>query len=318
MANIVQIEVDFLDNVMAVYNRIKVYKAATIDGTYAEVTNTGTRIVLNSQDNLYRYIDVGGISSDYYKTSYFNSSNSAESPLSQPIAAAGDTSIQLTDNMQVVIELDPLITNGANVSIGSPVFFFTTVCNPFYSSLRKVRLEIGAYIQNVSDDTLNLAIFEASLAADQLSWFKTGGSGFCGNTQPGRDNDFFKFARREWVTCTASQHLMQNFLTGMKSKKLDNLEVQYELIKPAEIMLKKLDACVQKWEKEIKSGGRAIQKSNFVVKGESDPEDPHVGRMWEKGPFVAKVGMSNLRYRPWGARRFVGGYRRMYTRLFRS
>ena len=40
-------------------------------------------------------------------------------------------------------------------------FYFTTTYNPLYSSIRKLRLEVGAFISNVPDDTVNLAIFEA-------------------------------------------------------------------------------------------------------------------------------------------------------------
>src|SRR5678815_2490442 len=94
--------------------------------------------------------------------------------------------------MQVVITLSEDIADVDGVTLGSEqIFYFTTIYTPLYSSVRKVRLEIGAYITNVVDDTINLAIFEASLEADQISF------------NQGNETEFFRFARKEWVTCKA-------------------------------------------------------------------------------------------------------------------
>ncbi len=56
------------------------------------------------------------------------------------------------------------------------------------------------------------------------------------------------------------------------------------------------------------TGGMAVQKATFVVKGEFDHDAPHVGRMWEKGRHIFQTPGSNLRYKPAGSRRYVGGW----------
>lgn len=306
MANIIKIEVPDITDVLTVYNKVKVYKAAAVDGTYAEITNSSTWITLNVQDNLYSYTDVSGAPTDWYKTSYYNSISTNESMLSNAVPGSSTNTNQLTENMQVVITLDPSISSLTGTSIGDSLqFFFTTKYNPLYSSVRKVRLEIGSFVQNLDDEAINFAIYEASLASDQLSWFKN--AMFTGN---GASSPFFIWARREWVTCTASSSLLMNVISGLKSKRLDNMEVTYDFITRGQTMLDKVQACIDKWEKELKSGGKGVQTPTYFVKGELDPEAAHVGRMWEKGPGILSTAASNARYKPFHARRYIGGFRR--------
>ncbi len=300
MANIIEVLVDNLDDVRAIYDRIKVYKSTTVDGTYTEITNSSTRIQFNAQDSLYNYTDNSGILTDYYKTTYFNTGTLAESTFSNPVVAGKDSSIQLQPDMQVVISLFGSIADTNGNLLGNDIeYFFTTTYDPYYSSLRKLRLEIGSFVQDIDDDPLNLAIFEASLMADELTWIKPAPIA----------NKFYNFARREWVTCKAAQDLLMNALSGLRSKRLDNFSVEYETLKRGQMMLDKIQACLDKWENQLKSGGHATQTPSFVVKGQCDPEAPHVGRLWEKGPFVRHVSGANLRYKPAGARRYIAGWR---------
>jgi hypothetical protein len=310
MSNTIYIDVPDVIDALGIYTQIKVYKSTTtIDGTYVEITDSGTRIPLNNQDTLYTYVDSSGSSTDYYQTALFNPVGPVESAPMQNAFNTGLHIGQLLENMQVVITLDPSITDTSGNSIGNQQFFFTTTYNPLYSSVRKVRLEIGSFIQNLDDEAINFAIYEASLAADQLTWIKNN-KHMHGWSESSTTSDFFIWARREWVTCTASQNLLSNVISGLKSKRLDNFSVDYDFIKRGQQMLDKVQACIDKWEKELKTGGLAIQTPTGFVKGELDPEDPHVGRMWEKGPWIPNSAGSNARYRPFHARRYIGGYKR--------
>lgn len=297
MANTISIEVDSLPLVLDNYNQIKVYVAPDIDAAYVEITNSSTRIPLNTQDTLYSFTDNANLSTVFYKTSYFNSSNSQESGLSNPVEANA-TNVQLTTNMQVVITISKDVKNISGATLADDaVYYFTTLYDPLYSSVKKVRLEIGSFIGEVADDTINLAIFEASLMANEIHWAKN------------NNNDFFRFARREWVTCKAAEILLTNMiaLLGASSKKLDNLEISYSS-KSGEVLLDKILNCLSKWEAEVISGGHATQVPRFMVKGEFDIDAPHVGRMWEKGPRVQRTPGSNARYKPFGSRRYIGGW----------
>lgn len=297
MSNTISIEVDSLPLVLEKYNQIKVYKSTVVDGTYTEVTNSLTRINLNDQDTLYPYTDSSGISTNFYKTAYFHSSTMQESALSGAVSALVITN-QLYENMQVIITLSDSIKDiDGNALGGTLSYFFTTTYNPLYSSVRKLRLEVGSFISDLPDDTLNLAIFEASLMANNINWVKNSTS------------DFFKFARREWVTCKAAEILLNNVLALLRASKksLDNLDIQYD-VRAGANLLDKIQACLAKWEAEVISGGAATQRPQMVVKGSCDPDAPHVGRLWEKGLRQSPNPGANIRYRPFGHRRYIGSW----------
>ncbi len=299
--NILNIHVADLTTVLESYDQIKVYRAVDADSTYSEITTSSDRITLNSQDSLYTYTEVGALTTYYYKTSYFNSSSSDESQLSGAVVASTVSSNQLVNNMLITITLAETIKSLTDIELDSEeVFYFTTKYDPLYSSVRKLRLEIGSFISSLDDDTLNLAIFEASLMADQLTFA----------TVNDESNQFYVFARKEWTTCKAAQILLMNSLGqgGLRSKKLDNLEVTYDANQGADI-LNKINECLARWEAQLMSGGNATQKPSYVVKGELDVDAPNVGRLWEKGLFVEKTPGSNLRYRAQGSRRWIGGWR---------
>jgi hypothetical protein len=69
------------------YNQIKIYKASTLTGTYALLTTQD--IDVDNHDLITVYDDTTGLSTDYYKISYYNSQTTLESSLSDPIPGGG-------------------------------------------------------------------------------------------------------------------------------------------------------------------------------------------------------------------------------------
>jgi hypothetical protein len=78
------IKVNELSNVLSLYDRIKVYRASSVSGTYSEITTAATRIPLQQGVETYLFDDTGGSATSWYKTSYFNSATLAESSQSDP------------------------------------------------------------------------------------------------------------------------------------------------------------------------------------------------------------------------------------------
>jgi len=73
---------------------------------------------------------------------------------------------QLTQNQLVTITLKNTISDGAT-SLGSDFSWsFSTQYYPMYCTLRRLRLDIGLFIEQVPDDTINLAIHIASQDAN--------------------------------------------------------------------------------------------------------------------------------------------------------
>ncbi len=83
--NRLSIDVDKLTQVLLQYNQLKVYRSDSFDGTYVEITDETTRITLYPENTQYFFDDMDGLSSNWYKTSYFNSYNLEESAQSSPI-----------------------------------------------------------------------------------------------------------------------------------------------------------------------------------------------------------------------------------------
>ncbi len=199
------------------------------------------------------------------------------------------------------ITLDDAIADTDGNTLGTDYsFYFTTEYDPLYSSVRKLRLEVGAFISSVPDDTLNLAIFEASLEADALTWNKSDTSA-----------DYYVFVRRQFTTCKAAEILLLNVggaSFGLASKKLGDLAVTYNPRIMQDILNKTL-ACLGKWLPALQGGGYAIQEPTMVIKGELDPDRPNVGRGWNGSINIDKTPISNSKsIDTSNSRRWKNGY----------
>lgn len=183
-------------------------------------------------------------------------------------------------------------------------FDFLTTINPSYTNTRKVRLEIGSHIRNIEDDTIQTAILEASIEADILDFNATH-----------INEDLFKHARRQYVTCTAATLLLDNnggFM--LRAKALDNLRVEYDT-SGLQKTLDRIYECINKWEPQLLAGGgtKAIRSPMRVVKGDLDPDRPIVSRMWQStewGTVSRRMPVANDARRPSGHRRYLRTYRK--------
>ena len=77
--------VDNLEAVLSLFNQIKVHRSTTgTNGPYVEITTSGTRVPLEPGKIVYEFIDLVGEEDFFYRVSYFHSSTSQESSLSDP------------------------------------------------------------------------------------------------------------------------------------------------------------------------------------------------------------------------------------------
>ena len=78
------IKIPNISQILEYYDKIKVYRADSEIGSYAEITDVNTRIDIIPEKTIYFYTDDAGTISHWYKTLYFNSTTLAESALSEP------------------------------------------------------------------------------------------------------------------------------------------------------------------------------------------------------------------------------------------
>ncbi len=173
------------------------------------------------------------------------------------------------DLIEITLASGVMATDGTNLETDY-VFEFMTTTAPSYTNIRKVKLEIGGYVADLDNITIQTAILEASLEADQLTFASE------------RNTSLYEHARREWATCKVSFMLLDNVTShALKSKSLGDLRVEYDTGAVVKSMMRIMD-CLQKWEPQLLSGGYAkdAQQPMRVVKGESDWDRPAIGRLW--------------------------------------
>jgi hypothetical protein len=245
-----------------------------------------------------------GIWVDYWQGVMANSPVSGQFAFT--VAASGiaqASSSQLFQNNVVEIVLASGLSGLDGTHLTSETILdFLTITKPAYTNIRKMRLEVGAFVKNLEDDTLQTAILEASLETDVLSFSKE------------IPTNVFYHARREYTTCLASVMLLNNTVVAgaLRGKTLGDLSVQYDSAM-LQKMIDRLRDCVDKWAPQIMAAGmaKAITQPQGVVKGELDPDRPISSRMWQStdtGLLSRRMPMSNTRERPSWSRRYLGTY----------
>jgi len=149
---------------------------------------------------------------------------------------------------------------------------FLTALTPFYSNLTKVKLEVGSLISEIKDLTTAMAVLEASLEADSLTF-----------STVNINEKLFQHARREYVSFASSYTLVTNVGGNLlKSKTLGDLSVTYDTASHQET-LNYLQDMMRKWGDQLMSGGGAktIRSPKMVIKGVYDVDRPLFDRMWE-------------------------------------
>lgn len=207
-------------------------------------------------------------------------------------STVGDTvTITLTDslvaNNLVSVEIgDSLKDEDGNLLSSGESFYFTTTYTPLYVTPRRIRLDIGAHLIGVPNDTINLAIFEASRTADILAYT----SGTIVNQQ------YYDMIKRNFVICEAAGILMQGISMegGISSKKLGDFSTQYDTeFLPR--LLDRLTDCVDKWQPLLMNGGNEKDFTR-AVKGLYDPNRPQIGRVWETGTSMVPAANTKEAY----------------------
>jgi hypothetical protein len=90
------IQVEQLTEVLASFDRIKVYRSTTgSGGPFVEITTPTTRLVLEAGKSSYQFDDLSGEPDYFYCVSYFNASTSLESSKSEPTPGERDPALDL-------------------------------------------------------------------------------------------------------------------------------------------------------------------------------------------------------------------------------
>lgn len=221
---------------------------------------------------------------------------------------------QIFDNNIVIVRLSASIADVGGLILGSDYeFFFGTTLTPYYAGIRHVRLRLGAIGNYFPDETIALAIWDASRVADAYTPAVI--------VNPAAFNE----ARRQFVVCYAAYELVAGGASasgGSVRKRLGDFDVSRSGGSSSSGGLD--DALKECWEKYlalIEAGGDpeaaeegipslALQIPQGVVKGDYDVDATHYGRLWEV-PITPSPPLANVRALYVGSRRWIrSNYRR--------
>jgi len=210
----------------------------------------------------------------------------AEGTLTKVLSVSGtDLTITLDEddlaqNNIVFVQLDSTIAGTDAATLEEDYFYYiTTTYDPLYSAIRRIRLDLGRLILEVPDDTINLALFEASLSADANSFQDTLTDGAA----------YYAYAKREYTTCLAELILVRALLgdfsfAGKMSKTLGDLQVS-RAGPDLKLRESQLEECVARWQIPLQTGGDISPdtslKPQYTVKGALASDAIGFGREWE-------------------------------------
>lgn len=193
------------------------------------------------------------------------------------------TADQLYENNLVVTTIDSTVSSTAGSSMSEDYeFYFATVYNPFCVGTRLVRLRLGATGNNIPDETINFAIWQASIEAQAIAASEI------------VDADAFNLAKRMFTACLATYWLVGGgkLSNGGVRKRLADLDISRDSGNTQAID-DEIKECLDRYELILSTGGESgfgtSLKPNMVVKGEDDLDEPIFGRRW----MVPQVPIGN-------------------------
>jgi hypothetical protein len=210
---------------------------------------------------------------------------------------------QLFENNIITIKLLKEIQSEDSIQLNADyTFFFSTTYNPLYTSKRRIYLDLGNLVANVPEETIMLAILEASRAANSLSFVT-----YHSNQQ------YFEFARREYTTCLAELLLLKGImgdvgLSDRMSKTLGDLSVSRGGLGLND-RKQKLEDCVAYWQTPLSTGGIITPGASLLpqvaVKGRYAEDAIAVCRQWQEtsGPYTNSTPAANHKTYASGRRR---------------
>jgi hypothetical protein len=159
-------------------------------------------------------------------------------------------SAPLEKNSIYSITINQQITSSAGVALDDDiVWIFSTVFSPYYSSVSRIRDDLGGFVGDVSDIAIVKMIYNVSLWADQIAAYPYGtlNADFLGDTQSKTTNKIFyhEFVRYETDLKILSRKTVEHMSQHGMTRQLGDL-----IVKQSGSMTPDLSSSVKRLEAE--------------------------------------------------------------------
>lgn len=184
---------------------------------------------------------------------------------------------QLYTNNIVGVTLDSNILNTDGLPLGEDyVSYFSTPYSPLYTSYRRILLDLGSSLDNISEEIVYYAILEASREVDAFSF------------APIANSNYYQYAKRQYTTCLAELILIRGLLNqssgGKFSKRLGDFSISRDGDSSLKDLKGDLQECLSLWRATIESGGAVTPDTSIgaeiAVKGMFADDAISVTRQW--------------------------------------
>ena len=195
----------------------------------------------------------------------------------------------LQNNNRVILSLSDLYATDGYPLAEAYTSYFTTTYDPLYSTATLVRLQVGNYIKDIPDDTVNLSLLYTSMQADAITPE--------GEIATSAFLNYLAYSKSEYALWTTCLNLMVNRADGIfgkKSKTLGDLEVTWEQNKLVEKLVEDLRQKHSYYAAVLHNLAVNPLKATMAVKGSTDWDQPLVGRDYNYDPFTAPIVNSNV------------------------
>lgn len=191
---------------------------------------------------------------------------------------------KISSNTMLIVQLSSDITNsGGDQELEAQKLYYSTTYSPLYASPDLIRLEVGAWINYIPDDTLALMAHWASREADFIQGVSA------------RNSKDLKFARAKFVVFDAAMRVLSLQGHGIDptessggKKSLGDLSIQAGTSSAGSVDNEIIDwirSQRDEWWRVVNNGARIVPGEGLgptiAVKGRFDPDKRLTGRLWE-------------------------------------
>jgi len=214
------------------------------------------------------------------------------------------------ENRLLVVKLKPSIaaTDGDTLDVAYESFF-SYKFNPFHTTAGRIRLDIGRFVSDIPDDTINQLIWKWSNRADVLrsTGLKTDehyGTGAL-------DGGLLAQIKSDYVAAKVALDLLAGSPDDAGyQKSLADLRISRSGGALRNAIEKAQNTCFA-LEQALKEGGFLGQRVQAVIKGGGHLDRPAFGRLWSTGPMPSVQSKVWSRggtraQKAFGARKFRG------------